>query len=375
MNKTNRYALISVLLVLGLILAGCAALAPQKAIAPKPGATPIATSTVPLPSPLSSKTPPPTDTALPPSPSETATQVAVSYALIVKVMDARNQPVKNATLNLSELGSSAAATQPADINGQVSWTDLPFTTVSLTVKAPGYKPIQESVPLQAGPNLAVVKLELDPFGLLPGNACAVNEKPLYIADFQDNQAAGWTGVAEGAKGWSLGPDPAQPGNIVMIARGSPDGMAAAIDLSNFTFTNAVWRVSVKFDGGAKIFNFLNWMHTLSGGDVRYFVNLGPEVPVDLTRFNNGESIVMGRSTILQIKDKWARYEVSTYNGTTEVWINGKKAVSFTDTDPIQPGTIGFEPHYQFDSGAFYYDNISVCGLSAPFKSLKWSATR
>jgi hypothetical protein len=357
MKKTTRYPVLPVLVAFILFFSGCATPTVQSA----------PTSTLLPEEPIPTRTPRPTDTPLPPPPTATATLTPVAYALTVQVLDVKSRPVRSASLTVAELGAKTDATLSVDAKGLVTWSNLPFGTASLTVRAPGYKTVQKSVILQPGPNGLVLKLQLDPYALLPEKACAPGEKLLYLADFQDNQAPGWPDIQAGSQGWSLGPDPAAPGNIVMIAQGSPESIPAGIDLSNFTFDNAVWRVSVKFDGGAKIFSFLNWRHSLADGDLRYFVNLGPGIFIDVTRFNSGESASMGRSGVQQVKDKWGRYEISTFNGTTEVWFGARRVVRFTDKAPVPPGTIGFKPFFQFDTGTFYFDNISVCGLSAPFK--------
>ena len=54
-------------------------------------------------------------------------------------------------------------------------------------------------------NEIVLKLERDPFGLLPSDACGAGESLLYVDDFQDGEAQGWkfdqTNTAAQYVGW------------------------------------------------------------------------------------------------------------------------------------------------------------------------------
>ena len=74
-----------------------------------------------------------------------------------------------------------------------------------------------------------------------------------------------------------------------------------------------------------------------------------------------------KPAILDLK-KWMSFEVSNYNGELQVWMNGKKLVLYKDKNPLPPGTIGLEPHFNGE-GVIYYDNLAVCEISAPFVPL------
>jgi len=90
--------------------------------------------------------------------------------------------------------------------------------------------------------------------------------------------------------------------------------------------------------------------------------------VDLTRFNSGDGISVARSGTRIPLNQWATFEMSTFNGNTQVWINGKKNLEYTDKNPLPPGTIGLEPHFQGE-GTIYYDDLAVCELNSPFQPL------
>jgi hypothetical protein len=114
--------------------------------------------------------------------------------------------------------------------------------------------------------------------------------------------------------------------------------------------------------------FLNWRHSFDTGDVRYFTNLGPNVMLDMTRFNSGQGIMVGRAGSTSPLKKWHYFELSFYDGEVQAWMNGKKMIVYKDKDPFPAGTIGLEPHFG-NEGVIYYDNLAVCELNAPFTSL------
>ena len=59
---------------------------------------------------------------------------------------------------------------------------------NLQVSAPGYHAASQPVTLERGPNELAVVLQRDPLGLAAADACAPDEKLLYIEDFQDGEA-------------------------------------------------------------------------------------------------------------------------------------------------------------------------------------------
>jgi hypothetical protein len=212
-------------------------------------------------------------------------------------------------------------------------------------------------------------LEDDPLGYKASEACNPEERLVYIEDFQDKIANNWPEIDAGAMGWSIIEKPDEPGNFMIAASGNKEIQPPGTNLkSGLIFDNAVWRGKVWFGGGNSISTFLNWRHSLENGDIRYFTHIGPQVSVDLTRFNSGDGISVARSGTRIPLNKWATFEMSTFNGNTQVWINGKKNLDYTDKNPLPEGTIGLEPHFQGE-GTIYFDNLAVCELSAPFLPL------
>ncbi len=293
------------------------------------------------------------------------------YDMTLILVNADGKPVNFGQATLIELGDLPSALQPIDEQGKVSWTDLPGETATVLVHAPGYKPFEQVIKLQQGqPGEFTLVLELDPFGLLPENACTMGEKLLYLEDFQDGKAQGWQNIMAAVElnaqnGWSIQPD--ETGNIVLMAANSSTGVAD--NLGDMKFDNAVWRLKVMVVG-SDANGFLNWRHSFEQGDWRYYVPFGGTMQIGLNRFTNGQDITVAQSVAKMAQKKWYQFEISTYNGLTEVWLDGKKLLNYSDPQVLPPGTIGLELHLK--DGAkmiFYFDNISVCELAAPFVSM------
>jgi hypothetical protein len=311
-------------------------------------------------------TPVPTSTPVPPTPTFTPTPIP--YDLTVTVTDEQGAPVAGASIFFPESGSEAPV--QSDAAGQFAWKNLPGPAVSLKVSAPGYFAGEQTATLERGPGQVAVKLKGDPFGLLPSKACAPDEKLLYIEDFQDGKAQGFqniTGAVEfGAQtGWGIGPK--EEGNQVVIFNGVNENLD---DLQNYTFDNAVWRLKVQVVGKGQGFSFLNWRHSFdSTGDARYPLQWGDGgVNMALTRLQQGAGHFPVANTSLQMKQgEWYFLEISSFDGTVQVWVDGKKLIDYKDPKPLPAGTIALEVHnFKDPNTSYYFDDLSVCELSAPF---------
>ncbi|MEW5870967.1 MAG: carboxypeptidase regulatory-like domain-containing protein [Chloroflexota bacterium] len=294
------------------------------------------------------------------------------FDLNVTVLDAEGNPIPNATVVMAELGEADNASQVSDAKGLVSWTDLPGAEATLQVGAMGYRAVEQKVSLQKDTLIEqTIILERDPFGLLPEQACAPGETLLYSEDFQDGKAQGWPNISAAAdlnaqNGWAILPDEAENANLLLQAANGL--MPANDDLQGFTFDNAVWRLHLMVTGQDTDL-FLNWRHSFEQGDWRYFVPVGGNWQINMVRFTNGGSPVAQSVAKLSNK-KWFFFEISTFEGVTEVWLNGKKLFSYTDPQPLPPGTIGLEAHLREGAKAmFFFDNISVCELTSPFVTM------
>jgi hypothetical protein len=340
------------LTILALLMAGCGA----------------PTTPAPTPTPTFTPTPPPTPTDTP-----TPTATPIPYDLNVTITDTDGNPVAGAELDLSIAGAAQGTTMKTDNAGLASWTNLPGEAVTLVSRAQGYLPGQAAQTIIRGKNEVQLKLERDPFGLLPSQACGEGETLLYIEDFQDGKAQGWQNVTAtidfaAQNGWSL--TSLEEGNPTLTFSKIPEG---ADRLQDQTFDNAVWRLKVRVDG-SQGFSFLNWRQApAQGGETRYPLQWGDGgVMMALTRLEMpgpGHFPVVNTQLSMQ-QNRWYYMEISTYQGETQVWVDGRSLVVYKDPKPLPPGTIGLEAHTPNGiPSTWYFDDLAVCQLSAPFKSL------
>lgn len=346
------------LTVLALLVVGCSS-SPTLPPTATPTFTPIPTLT-------------PTATPIP-APTPTATPTPIPYDLTVKVIDAEGKPIAGAVLNLAVADKPKGEAVKTDDAGKASWADLPGEAISLDAKAQGYLPDKVTPTIKRGANQVSITLKHDPYGLLPSQACAPDETLLYIEDFQDGKAQGWQNITAATdfaaqNGWAI--SPTEKGNLSLLFTQVKE---MGDDLQNFTFDNAVWRLKVKVVGSDG-FSFLNWRHKPSPeGETRYPIQWGDgQVLVDLTRLQQPSvgHFSVGRSNLKMLQNRWYYLEISTYEGLTQLWVNGRKLIGYQDPQPLPGGTIGLEVHMFKDGKAtYYFDDLAVCKLSAPFKSL------
>jgi hypothetical protein len=292
--------------------------------------------------------------------------------LIAFIVGEDGAPLSGAKVIHTETGEEAAVGD----SGTVSWMNLADDSASLSVNAQGYFPKEESIALQEGTNGVLISMQRDPFGLLPSEAFIEGETLLYLEDFQDGMAQGWPEIENGEQGYNVGPEPGEEGNTIISLTGKAiDGGEIRLSsyLEDHIFGNSVWRIKVKYTG--KVGGMLNWQKTVPQ-DKRYFSNFGPHfaenVPIHLVRYEQpgpGHVNVDKSGTRLSA-NLWYTFEVSVFEGLTEVWVDGQKIVSYDDPEPLPEGTIGLECGFWSDSeGTFYYDDLSVSELSAPFVSI------
>jgi Carboxypeptidase regulatory-like domain len=316
-------------------------------------------------------TPPPT-----PTPTLTPTATPVPYDLTAKVTDEGGAPVAGADIIFPESGSSKPFV--SDEAGQFEWTNLPGPQVTLKVSASGYVPAEQPAVLERGLNEVSVALARDPFGLLPSEACAPEEKLLYIDDFQDGEAQGWSEIEFRTPGWDIVPDPEVPENMIVSGQHSDmtQGDVLQSMLTGQVFDNAVWRVRFNvtkpFPRQDTWFSF-NWRHApqpfdLDGQEIfdsRY------QLPFNFNSF--GMRRLQQPATNIGIADArnpsygaWHLAEISTFDGATEAWMDGQQLMAYADPKPIPPGTVSLELWLKGTDFPVYFDNMSVCELSAPF---------
>ncbi|MCK4488955.1 MAG: bacterial transcriptional activator domain-containing protein, partial [Anaerolineales bacterium] len=181
---------------------------------------------------------------------------------------------------------------------------------------------------------------ISPSGLLPSQACLPGERLLYLEDFQDNKAQGWPEIEYRAQGWDLVSHPDSPENKVIQF---PCETETGILLSDFTFDNAVWRVFFMPKGNPNVISFdwhLNRNHEkweaynvgfVEGESVRIIRNSVHKLPEHILE-------VVLLDTEQKVKqDVWHLLEISTYNTTLEVWLDGTQLLTYVDPQPLPGG--------------------------------------
>ncbi|MDP2777864.1 MAG: carboxypeptidase-like regulatory domain-containing protein [Anaerolineales bacterium] len=300
----------------------------------------------------------------------TPTPTPVPYDLTVTVTDETGAPIADANIVFPESGDDAAV--QANEQGQYNWSNLPGEAATLNVTAQGYFPNAVNQTIVRGANEVSVTMQRDPFGLLPSQACAAGEKLLYAEDFQDGSANDWPQIEFLVDDWSVGEYPDELGNYAALNT-SPNPTGATLE-GEYLFKNAAWRLRYAIVGNRWL--GLNW---LQSGD---FQVEGQQVDNSLyqvvIRTDGSEihrlalpvlNLVVDRGAAVKAPG-WHFVEISTYQGQTQLWVDGVLSMDYTDPQPIPPGVISidlFEP--LIPDTASYFDNISVCELSAPFTSI------
>jgi hypothetical protein len=314
-------------------------------------------------------TPLPTNT---PSPTPTP----VPYDVDVSVVDGDGNPVVGAELTYAEMED----TQVVGETGSLSWMNVNGDTATFSVTAQGYLPAEQEETLQRGPNSIDIALERDPYGVLPSEACAPNENLVYLEDFQDGHAPEWQQIDFQAAGWSINEFADQPGNLVASNSVGAEAFLGNPNVNdpNFQeFDQAVWRLWY-FSSGPSAVAF-NWHHSgnydIDAGhvdDARYMIIVDTtagdairRVEIPLINFMATGSGYLARA------GQWHFVEISTFDGRTQLWIDGKMVASYNDPRPLNPGTISLN----ILSGPTSPDTVvsfasmSVCDLSEPFTSI------
>jgi hypothetical protein len=302
---------------------------------------------------------PPTVTPVPPTPTPTP----IPYDLSVSVLDAEGSPIA---------GAEAAIDGKSDVtadDGSANWMNLPQESVSVSIAAPGYFPAEVNHTLERGPNQVEIVMELDPEGLLPVNACGPGEVPIYLDDFQDGMAQGWSDIENGAPGWSLEPDPENPEDQVMAARAGA-GWAWLGDQDTYNLNNAVWRMRFKQSGNGQ--GHINFRFVESPDFTsRYILGLS-EHNTNVIRWQPTNEFDIGMGQTPQM-DTWHLMEFSYFDGTVMLYIDKKEVMSWEEPNPWEGGSVNLEPYMQND-GVIFYDDMSLCVLTAPFETIPRPST-
>jgi hypothetical protein len=282
-----------------------------------------------------------------------------------------NEPIVGAVVEMVDIDTDHG-TQITDDFGQAFLYDLPGEMVNLSISAQGFFPIETTETIERGINQVTVALERDPHGLLPTEVCAPTERLLYIEDFQDGEAQGWTEIEYRAQDWDIVSDPDNPGDIVITRPSTYEGYA---NLSERTFDNAVWRFKL-MHAGKSVSNFSWHWH-----DEPYETEAGrvewsaypvwihfPDIHVNRVVRPLSEIALRWTPYVLKV-GVWHQIEISTYEGRFEFWIDGIPWVRYDDPEPLPEGRIVIGVglgHTPDNTVNVYFDDFIVCELAASF---------
>jgi hypothetical protein len=312
-----------------------------------------------------------TASAWTPTPLPTATPTPLPYDLTVTVIDEIGAPIAGASIVFPESGDGSP--MQANDQGQYSWKDLPGEAVSLTVSAQGYVNAEQTAAIQHGPNEVKVTLKRDPFGVLPSEVCAPDQKVLYTEDFQDGQAQGWGNISMGVdgnmpNGWTLIDE---SGNKTLQHADAPT--PSGDELSEHIFNNFVWHLKYKVIGkDADMFFTWRLSHDSDGNTKRYAAVVSAKAKPWMVRFfdtpSGGNPMNTAQASVMLTENQWYSFDVAYFDGTHQVWMDGKMIMEYKDPQPYPEGTIGFETHLdQSKTTQFLMDDLVVCELTAPYQ--------
>jgi hypothetical protein len=244
---------------------------------------------------------------------------------------------------------------------------------TLALNVPGYFPVTETVAVAKGDNQASLTLERDPNGVLAAEACAPGETLVFVEDLQDSTMQGWhnldTRLQAGVPNLGIIDDPAQEGNLLLMAA-SP-GPNAHVELGEYEvrpFGDAVWRMDVKTWKNMHL--HAQWHNTHEDRIYIAFIYGEGENGGRLDKHDGGSHFeVFFWNKRIGGDDQWHTIEISTYQGEYQIWIDGAMMGRWADQNPIPEGYMGIGMDFWAEDSLIYFDNISVCELSAPFVSI------
>lgn len=357
MCLTRKFNIGFSLILFCIILSACGP-SPEELAVTSAAETAAAASSTPI---------PPTVT---PTLTPTPTPTPVPYDLSVLITGEDELPIKGAIVGIEEVWEKDG--QITDDIGQAFLYDLPGETVNITINAQGFFSSNISATIQRGENQLSVTLERDPFGVFPADACLPGEKLLYIEDFQDGEAQGWSAIEFWTQGWELGPNPEVPEDIVAMNNLGSETVRASLD--NLKFGNAVLRVSFRYNGDRQ--TLFSWRESyvpfeMIGGISefsRYMALFGPVGFWASRQTHPIDQIHIINFNHLTTRDEWHSIEISTFEDIYDVWKDGIRMVRYKDPQPIPDGILTFEIDnaYGGEDSAVYFNDIVICELTEPF---------
>jgi len=357
---SKRFYLGLLLMLFCILLSACGP-SPEELAATSAAQTAAAATNTPI---------PPTIT---PTPTPTHTPTPVPYDFSLLITGEEEVPIIGANVVLVEVDGEMGS-QISDDVGQVYWYDLPGDAVNLSISAQGYFSKEISETITRGVNQLEINLDRDPHGLIPSEVCGLGQKILYIEDFQDGEAQGWSEqIKLRAMGWDIIPHPDSQGNLVLMNNGSS---GSGVELENASFGTAVWHVQFMIDGN-QIHRF-EWLskydYTDESGHIdhsAYSVRFeNPYTTLAIHREKGTSNIPLFSQGFSVKTGEWYQIDMSSFESRFDFWLNDRVLVSYKDPGPLPAGNINMGIDEVIGpEQVTYFDNLVVCELTEPYQPI------
>jgi hypothetical protein len=170
-------------------------------------------------------------------------------------------------------------------------------------------------------------------------------------------------------GWAIIPEPELEGNLILEVQGQADNTHSnQIGYEKKAFGDAVLRFDAK--GFSQLHYIVRWHAAFNSSDGYYaFIYGGTDAGGRIEK-NTADNFVPVINWRKNIGDgKWHTFEISTYQGEFQIWIDGSLMGKWTDPQYFEEGYFTIEHDFWKGDAFAYYDNISVCQLDSPFTSI------
>lgn len=294
-------------------------------------------------------------TPTPVPPTETPTPTPVPYDLTVSIVDEQGAPISGAEILITE--EEEGDETFSDESGQVQYFDLPGDSIPLSVTAQGYTSTEEDVAMDRGMNEASVTMVRDPLQLLPSEACQPDQELLYLEDFEDGKAQGWTDLIRPI--WTMEQDP-EHGTVLTLNVNTEEHTDARYEHELFS-GNIVWHMDIR--RGPKY--GLLWLRThLQSGyaNIALFTN---ESFLTAQRQTPEQAIHLG-ARYRQIPDGmvWEHLSIAVYEERIDFYLNDELVLGVNAPEALNTGIISIAA--SASPSPFSFDNLVVCGLEEPY---------
>jgi hypothetical protein len=246
-------------------------------------------------------------------------------------------------------------TQSPDQAGRIQWLNLPGATISLSVLAQGYLPLEQTVNIERGPNDLTLTLEHQPYALHPLKVCQPGQELLYLEDFEDGQAQGWEPISRPM--WNF-EEIEDRGTVLTYSEENTEAIRLSYE-SGEAFGDFVWSLDM-INGGDV------WLFTHIQGDMKYLMRFNP--PGEGLQIIHVEGDQHKGSVYRGLRwlpyGVWQHVAIAFFEGSLEFWIDGELILALDDPNPLGPGAIQVLVNSPGEVSSF--DNLVICGLTEPY---------